>query len=110
MIDYDLLIISIFALLFFLIIGGTILLFPLSRKLGHLIETRTRDRPDTPVLEDAGLRKIVARLDAMEEQIATLAERQEFLDGLLMERRPAPALERGEGGARSERDERNERV
>jgi hypothetical protein len=109
MIDYDLLIISIFALLFFLIIGGTILLFPLSRKLGHLIEARTRDRPDTPVLDDAGLRRIVARLDAMEEQIVTLTERQEFLDGLLMERRPAPALERGTGAARSGRDDRDER-
>jgi hypothetical protein len=106
MIDYDLLIISIFALLFFIIVGGTILLFPLSRKLGHLIEARTRDRTDTPVIDDAGLRRIVARLDAMEEQMGTLAERQEFLDGLLMERRPAPALERGEGGVRSERDER----
>jgi hypothetical protein len=106
MIDYELLIISIFALLFFIIVGGTILLFPVSRKLGHLIEARTRDGTDTPVIDDAGLRRIVARLDAMEEQIVTLTERQEFLDGLLMERRPAPALERGEGGARSERDER----
>jgi hypothetical protein len=106
MIDYDLLIISIFALLFFIIVGGTILLFPLSRKLGHLIEARTRDGTDTPVMDDAGLRRIVARLDAMEEQMGTLTERQEFLDGLLMERRSAPALERGEGGARSERDER----
>jgi hypothetical protein len=105
MIDYDLLVISIFALLFFIIVGGTILLFPLSRKLGHLIEARTRDRTDTPVIDDAGLRRIVARLDAMEEQMGTLTERQEFLDGLLMERRPAPALERGEGGARSDRDE-----
>jgi hypothetical protein len=100
MIDYELLIISIFALLFFMIIGGTILLFPLSRKLGHLIEARTRDRPDTRVLDDAGLRRIVARLDAMEEQIAALTERQEFLDGLLLERRPASALERGEGDDR----------
>jgi hypothetical protein len=106
MIDYDLLIISIFALLFFIIVGGTILLFPLSRKLGHLIEARTRDRTDTPVMDDAGLRRIVARLDAMEEQMGTLTERQEFLDGLLMERRPTPALERSTGAARSEREER----
>jgi hypothetical protein len=80
MIDYDLLIISIFALLFFIIVGGTILLFPLSRKLGHLIEARTRDRTDTPVIDDAGLRRIVARLDAMEEQIVTLTERQEVAE------------------------------
>jgi hypothetical protein len=48
MIDYDLLIIAIFSLLFFVIIGGTILLFPLSRKLGHLIEARTQDRKTAP--------------------------------------------------------------
>jgi hypothetical protein len=99
MIDYDLLIVATFALLFFIIIGGTILLFPLSRKLGHLIETRTRDRP-TPILDDPGLRGIVARLDAIEEQIVALTERQEFLDGLLVERHRAPALERGEGDDR----------
>jgi hypothetical protein len=97
MIDYDLLIISIFSILFFVVIGGTILLFPLSRKLGHLIEARTRDRSDTPALDDAALRRIVARLDGMEEQIAALTERQEFLDGLLMERPTVPALERGKG-------------
>jgi hypothetical protein len=96
MIDYDLLIISIFFILFVVVIGGTILLFPLSRKLGHLIEARTRDRPDAPV-DDAGLGRIVSRLDAMEEQIAALTERQEFLDGLLIEPRAAPTLERGRG-------------
>jgi hypothetical protein len=101
MIDYDLLIIAVFSLLFFVIIGGTILLFPLSRKLGHLIEARTRDPRDprdTHGLDDALARRIAARLDALEEQIGALAERQEFLDGLLMEKRSASTLGRGEGG------------
>jgi hypothetical protein len=90
MIDYDLLITSIFSILFLVVIGGSALHFPLSRKLGHLIEARTGDRSETPVLGDAALRRIVARLDGMEEQIAALTERQEFLDGLLMERPPPP--------------------
>jgi hypothetical protein len=97
MIDYDLLIIAVFSLLFFVIIGGTILLFPLSRKLGHLIEARTREPRDAHGLDDALARRIVSRLDALEEQIGALAERQEFLDGLLMEKRTAGSLGRGEG-------------
>jgi hypothetical protein len=95
MIDYDLLIIAVFSLLFFVIIGGTILLFPLSRKLGHLIEARTKNPREGHGLDDATARRLVSRLDALEEQIGALAERQEFLDGLLMEKRPASSLGRG---------------
>lgn len=91
MIDYDLLIVAVSSLLFFVVIGGTILLYPLTRKLGHLLEARTREpraARDTDLPDDAGVSGIVARLEAMEEQLAMLTERQEFLDRLLMEQRP----------------------
>jgi hypothetical protein len=98
MIDYELLIISVTSLLFFVIVGGTILLFPLARKLGHLIEARTREPRDATVPDDAGIRRIVARLETMEEQLGALTERQEFLERLLTEQRPTEAIGRG-GGA-----------
>jgi hypothetical protein len=95
MIDYDLLIIAIASLLFFVVIGGTILLFPLSRKLGHLLEARTRDTGGATVAGDAILRGILARLDALEDRMTDLTERQEFLDRLVTKKRPTGALEAG---------------
>jgi hypothetical protein len=93
MIDYDLLIVAVSSLLFIVVIGGIILLFPLTRKLGHLIEARTREPRATPAPDDAEVRRIVERLDGLEEQLGALAARQEFVDRLLTERRPAGALE-----------------
>jgi hypothetical protein len=95
MIDYDLLIVAITSLLFFVVIGGTVLLFPLSRKLGHLLEARTRDARGVGLPDDAILRGILARLDALEDRVTDLTERQEFLDRLVTEKRPAGALEAG---------------
>jgi hypothetical protein len=96
MIDYDLLIIAITSLLFFVVIGGTILLFPLFRKLGHLLEARTRDARGAGLPDDAILGGILARMDALEDRVTELAGRQEFLDRVVTERRPTGAL--GAGG------------
>lgn len=97
MIDYDLLIVAVFGLLFFVIIGGTILLFPLSRKLGHLIEARTSEKKDGQAEAEAVIHQLSSRLGAIEEQLGLLAERQEFLDHLVAERKSPEALERGDG-------------
>jgi hypothetical protein len=93
MIDYDLLIISVFSLLFFVIIGGTILLFPIARKLGHLLEARVEEKKGVAAAPlEAQLRQLASRLDGIEAQLETVAERQEFLDRLLVEGvRPAGA-------------------
>ena len=91
MIDYDLLIIATFLLLFLVILGGTVLLFPLSRKLGHLIEARTRAGEVAEA--DRAIHLLTVRLDTLETQLGALADRQEFLDRLLVEQRRTEALQ-----------------
>jgi hypothetical protein len=71
-------------------------LFPLTRKLGHLLEARTRDARGKPLAEETEIRAIVARLDALDVRLDAIADRQEFLDRLLMEQRAPSALGRGE--------------
>jgi hypothetical protein len=105
MIDYDLLIVSVSGLLFVVVIGGTILLYPLTRKLGHLLDSRAAAPRDVAPTDDGASRRLAARLEALEDQLAKLAEqqaaladRQEFVDRLLMEQRPARSLGgQGEG-------------
>jgi hypothetical protein len=97
MVDMDLLIGVSSMLLFTLIIGGVILMFPLTRKLGLLIESRIEDRKASTGEQGDELTRISGRLAALEEQVRAVSARQEFLDDLLVERRPSEALPRGEG-------------
>lgn len=75
----------IFALLCLLIIGGFILMFPLTRRLGALMEQRLEDRKEGrgPGVEPAELRELRAALRSLESDVARLGERQQFLEGLL---------------------------
>jgi hypothetical protein len=93
--DVELLIVTTFLLLFVLIIGGTILLFPLSRKLGHLIEARIAEKSAVGSPSKDELRQLAARLSGIESQLESLAERQEFLDKLVAERRTPAGLPHG---------------
>jgi hypothetical protein len=95
--DMDLVVGVAFVLIFTLISGGIILMFPLSRKLGLLIESRIGDRKVPTGHDPRELDRISSRLAALEEQVRAVSARQEFLDDLLVERRPTDALPRGEG-------------
>lgn len=70
------------SLLVVIAIGGMILLFPLSRRLGALMEQRLMEKrgaaPDPQEL--AELRKAVRYL---QDEVARLSEQQEFTDSLL---------------------------
>ena len=71
----------------FIVVGGlVILLQPISRRLGNylelLIEERRRELRDQSIPAiDAG--RITALLEAMEQRLAHVEERQEFTDKLL---------------------------
>jgi hypothetical protein len=89
--DMDLVVVVSFVLMFTLIIGGVVLLFPLTRKLGLLIESRIGERKHSDAAV-SDTRRIENRLTALEDQLRALSARQEFLDDLLVERRPTEAL------------------
>jgi hypothetical protein len=96
MVDMDLVVGVSFLLLFTLVIGGIILMFPLTRKLGLLIESRIGDKKVAGGEDSDELKRISSRLAALEEQVRAVSARQEFLDDLLVERRPSGTLPRGE--------------
>ncbi len=76
----------IFTLIVLVMIGGFILLFPLSRQLAALLHLRL-ERGDAPD-QDAHIAQLTKALSSLQEEIDRLAERQEFTERLL--ERPAP--------------------
>jgi hypothetical protein len=82
----------IFSLLMALIVGGFVLMYPLTRRLGKLIELRLEERKSEQggmvvVEEVERLRGVV---EALQHEVAALAERQDFAERL---------LDRGAGGS-----------
>ena len=75
-----------FTLLLVLLIGGMILLYPLTRQLGKLIETKVRsnapaDGPGSePALQAEQMRELIRDLQV---EVGRLSERQEFFERLI---------------------------
>jgi hypothetical protein len=84
--DTDLLIGTTFVLLLTLIVAGVILLFPISRKLGQLIDLRVMEKKGGLAGDPDELRRLGERLAEVEDQLKRLADRQEFTDQLLARR------------------------
>jgi hypothetical protein len=94
--DWDILAPMIGGVSFMLIVAITILLWPLSRRLGHLIEViiQEKSRKSPPV--DASIEELLVRMDA---RLCRLEEEQRFASALLGERaEPVRAIQ----GARAE--------
>jgi hypothetical protein len=77
----------IFTLLSIMLIGGFILLYPVTRHLGKLIEQKTKagagEVPDAPAEgEIVQLRELIRDLEA---EVGRLSERQDFFEKLLAE-------------------------
>ena len=78
----------IFSLLSLVIIGGIILMYPLTRRLGQLLEQRLEERKAGGAVvgqgvDPAELRELRSALRSVEGEVARLGERQQFLEGLL---------------------------
>jgi hypothetical protein len=95
-IDYDMLMGTVFVLLLAMIIGGTFLLYPVSRKLGALLDANTQEKKAASGSRPKEIEEILTRLSAVELQIQSSAERQEFLERLLMHRQQAAELSAGQ--------------
>ena len=71
----------IFVIILTAMTGGFILLFPISRRLGQFLEYRmsSKARIDDPEKMDVLLRAV----EALRDDVAQLAERQDFTERLL---------------------------
>jgi hypothetical protein len=87
----------IFAIILTLTVAGVILLKPLSKQLGTLLEAMARERTEPQLGEEMGhMRSLLETIDA---RLALLEERQDFTDSLLQdpERRSRRRLETPSG-------------
>ena len=75
----------IFVLIMCAMVGAFILLIPLSRRLGALLDAWLQDKRAEAPGEIAELRRTIQVLEA---EVQALAERQQFTDQLLEARRP----------------------
>ena len=83
--------IAILVMVFML--GTFVLLFPLSRRLGRVMEEwiqlRHEASPDRERLEriEAGLRELSGEVESMEQRMQLMGDRQDFLESLAEARR-----------------------
>ena len=71
----------VFTLITLVLIGGFILLLPLSRQLAQLVHQRLDKGQDMD--QDARVASLARAVEALGEEVARLAERQEFTERLL---------------------------
>jgi hypothetical protein len=74
-----------FVLLLVLLVGSFIVLFPITRRLGAVLERLARERSGVGDLPD-GLEAVRAELAELRAEVARLAEQQGFVESLLEER------------------------
>jgi hypothetical protein len=88
----------VFTLILMMMIGGFILLFPLSRRLGALLESRIQEKKQV-VSPDPDLARLTEVVHSLQNQVQSLIERQDFVEHLLQAGKP-PTLPGG--GAKKE--------
>jgi hypothetical protein len=83
----------IFTLIFTCLIGGFILLYPLSRRLGALLESKMETEKGSAAPGHAEVRQLAESVRTLEAELRMLKERQEFTENLLTtrERQKLPA-------------------
>ena len=83
----------IFAFLMVLTVGTFVLLFPMARRLGRIMEDwvalRRGSLPDRDAIDriESTLEAISHRLESMDQRVDLVGERQEFLESLMERQR-----------------------
>lgn len=72
----------IFSLVVLMLIGGFVLLYPITRQLGSYLERRMLAEAD-PDEWKGQVRALTREVEALREEVSSLAERQEFTERLL---------------------------
>ncbi|MBI4521011.1 MAG: hypothetical protein HY701_09235 [Gemmatimonadetes bacterium] len=86
----------IFTLFLAAIITGGILLFPLARRLGLLLEAKLQEKKPGAGVPAQELKRTWDAISALESQVKGLSERVDFTERLL-EGREKPGLTSGQG-------------
>ena len=88
----------LFSLLMVLIIGGLILLFPISRRLGKFLEVRIEERMEWDTLPKEAFNELMDVVEELQNEVQRLSDRQQFMERLLEPGKGADAasLERPE--------------
>jgi len=87
----------VFALLVILLIGGFIVTYPVTSKLGKALESYLEQKKDEGPSERE-VERLRRQLLALKRQVDGMAEKQEFVEELLQEKGRA-SLPEGEAGA-----------
>jgi hypothetical protein len=88
--------IMIFFLVITLIISGVVLLYPLSRRVGVLLESRLQEKNGPSALTESEVRRLRAAVEGLEVQLRSVSDRQEFLEKILDSRRREQLLPPGD--------------
>ena len=80
--------------------GAVILLRPISRRLGDLLEAMAKERREPPRRVSDDTHRMVDLLEAMNARMERLEERQDFTDSLLGSGREGKALPRARAESR----------
>jgi len=76
----------VFTIIVIVLIGGFILLLPVTRRLGQFLEYRMSDKRRIEEAEDR--ERLLRAIEALREDVVRLAERQDFTEKLLAPREP----------------------
>lgn len=95
-------VVPVFGMITGIVITGMLIIGPIGRSIGNSItywlgggrKQREREALPTPDLDE-----VHERLDVMQQQLAELAERQEFTERLLAKSRQEPRLPGADAGA-----------
>ena len=71
-----------FTLILTVLVGGFILLFPLSRRLGQLLESKIQNKDGT-ALSSGEMEELQRTLQSLEGELRRVKDKQEFLEKLL---------------------------
>jgi hypothetical protein len=99
----DILAPMLFAVILTLTVGGVILLKPISKKIGDLLEAMAEERKNPSLTTE--LHQLRGQLDTMSSRMALLEERQDFHEKLMEAPSRLPAIESGSGGAKAPQSE-----
>jgi hypothetical protein len=72
-------------------VAGIIILRPLARRLGDLIELRSRAKEQQPEVQNEQIERLTELVGHLTDRLESLEERQEFAERLLMDQDSTPA-------------------
>ena len=84
--DPEMIAVMVFFIIVIAMIGGFVLVLPITRRLGQFMEYRMTER--TRLMENEEREALLKDIESLRDDVARLGERQEFTERLLDRPRP----------------------